>query len=60
MLTYSLSIFKVIVKSTITTEKRILIDIRAAREAYERWEICDVGWFLSEDNIADLMTKLSP
>lgn len=60
MLTDSESLFKVIIKASTTTERRLMIDIRATREAYVREEINDVGWISSEDNIADAMTKLSP
>lgn len=51
------SVFKVIVKNTSTTEKRLMIDIRAAREAYESQEISDVGWIRGSDNPADGLTK---
>lgn len=30
------SVFKVIFKSTVTTEKRLMIDVEATREAYDR------------------------
>lgn len=43
MLTDSDNLFKTIVKSTTTTEKRLLIDIEAATDAYSRQEISDVG-----------------
>lgn len=60
MLTDSQSLFNVIVKASSTTERRLMIDIRATREAYMRGEISDVGWILSTDNIADAFTKLTP
>lgn len=59
MLTDSESLFKTIVKSTTTTEKRLMIDIQAAQEAYGKQEISDVGWIRSEDNPAD-RTKPAP
>ena len=57
MFTDSESLFKVIVKSTTTTEKRLMIDIKAGREAYDASEISDVGWVSSNDNPADGLTK---
>ena len=57
MFTDSESLFKVIVKSTTTTGKRLMIDIQAAREAYDQSEISDVGWIVSEDNPADGLSK---
>lgn len=56
MFTDSDSLFKTIVQSTTTTERRLMIDIEAAREAYGRQEISDVGWIRSEDNPADGLT----
>ena len=58
MLTDSMSLFKVIVNSTVTTEKRLMIDIAAVREAYERSDIDFIGWIPSRFNIANGLTKL--
>lgn len=60
MLTDSERLFKTIAKSTTTTEKLLMIDIQAAREAYGKQEISDVGWIRSEDNPADGLTKPAP
>lgn len=57
--TDSKCLFDVITKHTTTTEKRLMIDIKAVREAYERMEISDVGWIRSKDNPADALTKLT-
>lgn len=51
------NMFKVIVKNTSATEKRLMIDIKAAREAYEDQEISDVGWVRGLHNPADGLTK---
>lgn len=59
MLTDSESLFKLIVKSSVTTENRLMVDMRAAREAYERGNISIVGWIWSPDNIADGLNKVS-
>ena len=58
MLTDSKQMFDVITKASQTTEKRLLIDIAAAREAYNRHEISNVGLVLSGDNVADGLTKV--
>lgn len=60
MLTDSESLFKTILKSTTTTEKRLMIDMQAAREAYGKKEISDVEWIRSEENSADKLTKSVP
>lgn len=57
ILTYSSPMFKVIVKSSVTTEKHLMIYIRAAPEAYEPRDICNIDWIRSHENVADAMTK---
>jgi hypothetical protein len=57
MLTDSKSLFDVITRASYTTEKRIMIDLAAAREAYEREELSDIGLVASENNLADGLTK---
>lgn len=58
ILTDSEILFKKIFNATITTEKRLLIDFKVAREAYQKGDISNVGWLRSERNIPDGMTKL--
>ena len=58
LVTDSESLFKVIVKSTTTTERRLMIDVKVAREAYARHDISDVGWLRSHNNPADGLTKI--
>ena len=57
MLTDSKQRFGVITRATYTTEKRLRIDVAAAREAYNRQEISNVGRVKSEHNIADGTTN---
>lgn len=47
------SSFKMMVKSSKTTEGRVMIDIKVAREAYAKQEYTNVGWTQSENNPAD-------
>jgi hypothetical protein len=55
--TDSLSLYKCLVKLGTTKEKRLIIDIIALREAYERGELKDIRWIDGRDNLADAMTK---
>ena len=57
MRTDSLQMFDVVTKASSTTERRLMIDIAAARESYNREEISNVGLIMSEHNIADGLTK---
>jgi hypothetical protein len=55
--TDSLSLYECLVKLSTTKEKRLMIDIMALREAYERGELKDIRWIDGRDNPADAMTK---
>jgi len=57
MLTDSKQIFDVITRASHTTEKRLMIDVAAARDAYNKHEISNVGLVKSEHNVADGLTK---
>jgi len=58
--TDSLSLYECLVKLGTTKEKRLMIDIMALREAYERGDVSDIRWIDGRDNPADAMTKASP
>lgn len=58
ILTESESLFRIIVKSSISAEKRLMVDIRAAGEVYEVGDISDVGWIRSNHNLSDALTKV--
>jgi hypothetical protein len=60
MLTDSESLFKTLTRARYTTERRLLVDIAAARQAYQSREISNIGLIRSEDNAADGLTKLGP
>ncbi|KHJ31234.1 hypothetical protein EV44_g4983 [Erysiphe necator] len=53
----SFSLFECLVKLGTTREKRLMIDITALRQAYERREIAEVIWIMGETNPADALTK---
>lgn len=53
MLTDSENLFGVSVKSSVTTEKGLMIYIRASREAYETGEFSYIGWIRSRHNLSD-------
>ena len=57
LFTDSKSLFDTISKLSAPTEKRILIDIAATRESYNKKEISNVAHTLSKYNIADCFTK---
>jgi len=58
--TDSRSLYDCLVKLGTTKEKRLMIDIMALREAYERSELMDIRWIDGRDNPADAMTKSGP
>jgi hypothetical protein len=58
--TDSYSLYECLVKLGTTKEKRLMIDIIALRQSYERREITEIRWINGEDNPADAFTKASP
>jgi hypothetical protein len=58
MLTDSKQLFDAISHSTQTKEKRILIDIAASKQSFERHEISDLGIVAGRDMLADCFTKV--
>ena len=38
----------------------MMIDVQAAREAYDKQEISDIGWIRSKENPAEELTKSAP
>lgn len=57
MFTDSKQLFDVITRASHTAEKRLMIDVAAAREAYNNFEISNVGLVAGIDNPADGLTK---
>jgi hypothetical protein len=57
MLTDSKVLFEVLVKTSSTQERRLMIDVAAAKQAYDRKDISDIGFIRSMHNLADGLTK---
>jgi hypothetical protein len=55
--TDSFSLYECMVKLGTTKEKRLMIDIMAIRESYERRELSEIRWIVGKGNPADAMTK---
>lgn len=55
--TDSFSLYECMVKLGTTKEKRLMIDIMAIRQSYERRELSEIRWISGESNPADAMTK---
>jgi hypothetical protein len=53
----SFSLYECLVKLGTTYEKRLMIDIMAIRQSYERREIAEIIWIAGDSNPADSMTK---
>jgi hypothetical protein len=60
LLTDSESLFKTLTNARYPTERRLLIDVAAMRQAYTRKEISNIALIDSNDNAADGLTKLKP
>ncbi|EED18931.1 hypothetical protein TSTA_126390 [Talaromyces stipitatus ATCC 10500] len=58
--TDSYSLYKCLVKLGTTKEKRLIIDLMALRQSYEKWEIDEIRWIHGDDNPADAFTKANP
>ena len=57
MLTDSKQLFDAVCNSTRTKERRLMLDIDAAKQAFRRKEISDLGLIRSGENLADALTK---
>ena len=51
------SLYKYLVKLGTTKKKRLMIDIIALRQSYERQELQEIRWINSQDNPTDIITK---
>jgi hypothetical protein len=53
-------LYECLVKLGTTQEKRLMIDIIALQQLYERRKITEIRWIDEKDNPADVMTKSTP
>lgn len=58
IITYSLSLFDVLTKETVTTENRLVICKHAVKETYNRIDVHYVSFVRSMHNIGDSLTKI--
>jgi hypothetical protein len=54
------SLYDCLVRLSTTQEKRLMINIMALRQSYERRELFEIWWINREDNLADAFTKAKP
>jgi hypothetical protein len=52
------SLYECLLKLGTTQEKRLIIDILALRQLYERKKIAEICWIYNRDNPADAFTKV--
>ena len=58
--TDSYSLYECLVKLGTTKEKRLIINIMALRESYQKREVTEIRWINGKNNLADAMTKSNP
>jgi hypothetical protein len=51
------SLYKCLVKLSITKEKCLIINIIVLQQSYERRELFEIQWINSQDNLVDVITK---
>lgn len=57
MYTDIVSLFGIIMKSNMTTKKRLMKDLKCVKKSYKHMEIGDIAYFKVEYNIADALIK---
>jgi hypothetical protein len=55
--TNSYFLYECLIKLGITQEKRLMINILALRQLYERKKIAKIRWIYNRDNLANALTK---
>ncbi len=59
LLTDSRSLYDCLVKLSITSEKRLMIDLMCLRQSYKRKKITKIRWIDDSNNLVDVMTKIN-
>lgn len=59
LLTDSKSMFDLIAKGSMKTEKRLMIDVKATRQAYDEEVVNSIGWIRREGNLSESLTKIA-
>lgn len=59
-LTHSSSLYKIIIRSTTTTERRLMIELQGARESFDRRGVTEISWIERDRNLSDALTKATP
>lgn len=58
VLTDTKSLYDVLSKGSTMTGKRLMIDVKASKEAYDNYVINELGWIRRQYNLSDALTKL--
>lgn len=59
IVTDSYSLFNLVVQSSTTTDRRLMIDIQAGRDAHKERSIDNMGWVKSDGNLADGLNEIN-
>lgn len=59
MLTDSSCLFNMVLRSSSTAERGLMVYFTAVQEAYNKMEIYDISWIFTLKYIADAFTKIS-
>lgn len=60
ILTHPESLFKILVKSTTSTEKKMMKDVHAARESLDNGGIFQLRWIMPTKTVSDRLQKYKP
>lgn len=58
MMTDSRGLFDMVTRNSYSAERRLMIDMAAIRQAYQRWDIDGIAHVSGASNPADAMTKI--
>lgn len=58
MIIHSLPLFDILTKAYITTERRLMIDLKSSTDSYQDMELDFIVHIKTEHNVADALTKI--